>query len=457
VGFFRSVFGLRDLPPARRPVNMDAASLACVSLRHEPTLAPGRRPEQLVAPARAFTPTQPRHGRRQLVGRQSELTRILQALQEDRAHVVLYAERGRGKTSLTNMVVETLRQGDVVVARHTCDADSNFDSILRGLMRDLPSSLLAAQECDVNAEGCEQALPNRELRPGDAVSLPTRLLCRSLVCVIDEFDRVEDPATRTRIADAIKQLSDRDVDLRFLIVGVSENLDQILGQHPSIQRNVLGVHLPLFTDRDVSLLIAKGARETGFSFMATAVARIAGLARGMPYMAQLLALRLAQAAAQRGDTFVSGEDFDTAVQGLLADANPRVLVLYSELTGHGQNSDMIAALRQIATAPQDPWGRLTVLQADTGGVSIGGRAIPATCWARLQEAHVLQSYGSSSGLYVFAERSLMHHVLLLAAHDVPAAATDVADSSAEPQPEVTATVRPLVLHPFASRAFASRA
>ncbi len=386
--------------------------------RFEPMLGNDRGGRRL-APSRAFTPTQPKLGRRQIVGREPELARILQALGEDRAHVVLYAERGRGKTSLTNTVVETLRRGEVVVARHTCDADSTFESILRGLMRDLPASLRAVAIGAEPGEGCEQVLPDRALRPGDMVALPQRLDARSLVCVIDEFDRVEDPATRTRIADAIKQLSDRDADLLLLIVGVSDNLDQILGQHPSIQRNVVGVHLPLFSDQDVSLLVAKGARESGFSFPAEIVARIAVLARGMPYMAQLLALRLVQAAASRDGTLVSATDLATAISGLLGDANPRVLVLYSDLTSHGQDSEMVTALRRIASAPQDPWGRLSVSETEQGQARIGGWLVPPASWARLQAAHVLQAYGAGSGLFVFAERSLMHHVLLLAAQDVP--------------------------------------
>lgn len=380
--------------------------------------APRVRREPFLAPSQAFTPTQPKPGRRQVIGRQPELRRILQALQEDRAHVVLYSERGRGKTSLSNMVVEALRRTNTIVARHTCEAGSDFDSIVRGLMRDLPSSLLAAPDRAGAGEGCEGALPDRALRPMDAVSLPSRLVCASLVCVIDEFDRVEDAVTRTRLADAIKQLSDKDIDLHFMIVGVSANLDEILGQHPSIQRSVLGVHLPLFTDRDVAQLITKGAQDTGFTFLPTAIARITVLARGMPYMAQLLGLRLAQAAAARGDTAVSEDDFDSAVAQLIWDANPRVVGLYASLTEHGQDVPMVMALRRIATAPQDPWGRLEVTLAHDGGVSVGGRHIPAESWERLDAAQILQSCGLGSGLFAFAERSLMHHVLLLAAHDI---------------------------------------
>ncbi len=365
-----------------------------------------------------FTPTQPKPGSRQLTGRQAELRRILQSLREDRAHVVLYSERGRGKTSLSNMVTEALRQGGIIVARHTCEAGSDFDSIMRGLMRDLPASLLASPAGTGSGEGCEAALPDRILRPGDIVTLPGRLACRGIVCLVDEFDRVQDVRTRTQLADAIKQLSDRDVPLLFLVVGVSENLDEILGQHPSIQRSVLGIHLPLFTDRDVAQLISAGGRASGFTFLPAAIARITVLSRGMPYMAQLLGLRLTQAATARGSLQVDEEDFESAVSRLVSDANPRILDTYSTLTERGRNTEIVHTLRRVATAAQDDWGRLEVFPLDEGCVSVGGRRVAGAAWARVVGSGALAPVATSTDLYVFTERSLMHHILLLAAHDV---------------------------------------
>ena len=368
-----------------------------------------------------FTPTQPKSGSRQITGRQAELQRILQALIEDRAHVVLHSERGRGKTSLSNMVVEMLRRADVIVTRYTCDAGSDFDSILRGLARDLPLSLLANPQSDTDgSEGCEAALPPRELRPGDVAALPARLTCRTLVCVIDEFDRVENTRARTQLADAIKQLSDRDVRLQFLIVGVSDNLDEILGQHPSIQRSVLGVHLPLFTDRDVAQLISKASQDGGFSFPPEVVARITVLSRGMPYMAQLIGLRLTQAANVRGSSHVSTEDLATATAQIVAEANPRTAALYTSLTERGRNQDMLHSLRRIASAPQDPWGRMEVLPLADGRISVSGRRIPGVCWERLIQQGVIALGRDETA--TFANRALMHHVLLLAVNDVNDAA-----------------------------------
>ena len=400
MGLFRSLLGQRSAATGPLP-------------------SPRVEPPRLAKPSEVFTPSQPKTGRR-LVGREAELQRILQALQQDRAHVVLYAERGRGKTSLSNVVVEALRRKGVIVARHICEAGSTFDTMMRGLMADLPHNLLAASAQAAGAEqdeGCEAALPRGEIRPRDIVALPQRLACRALVCVLDEFDRVEDPFARTKLADSIKQLSDRDTPMLFVIVGVSRDLDHILGQHPSIQRSVAGVHLPLFSDRDIAQIIVRGGRETGYEFPPAAVVRITVLSRGMPYIAQLLGLRLTQAAAARGGTVISEEDFAAAVSRMVEDAPNRVVALYGQLTDHGTNNEMVLSLRRVATAPQDPWGRLRLTEVDNG-VMLADRMIPTACWERLRAAEVLQPDVPGSGLYSFAERALMHHALLLAARDV---------------------------------------
>ena len=413
------------------------ASLAAAPARG--AVPPPAPPGAFLPPGKVFTPTQPKTGRRRLVGRRRELARIIGLLQQDQSHVVLYSERGRGKTSLANLVVETLRREGVMVARHICEAGSTFDTVIRGLMRDLPSSLLAMGQA-APGQGCEAALPAGELRPRDVLALPDRLACQSLVCVVDEFDRVQDGLARTRLADTIKQLSDRNLPLQFLVVGVSDDLEAILGQHPSIQRSVCGLHLPLVTDGEIAQLITAGGREAGFTFLPASIARVAVLSRGMPYMAQMLGLRLVQAAAARDDRTVSEADFDAAVARMVEDAPLRVVSLYAQLTDHGRDATMVRALRLVATAPQDPWGRLQVEGAGDQ-VAVGGRSIPKACWDRIVDSGVLQPGTPGSGQYSFSERGLMHHVLLLStAAAAPALAEDLPPWPPEP-------VRPFATEP----------
>lgn len=406
------LFPSARLPSAAGKRTRPADTMPPMRVRLEPTLLP---------PGEAFTPTQPKPGRRQITGRQAELDRILQALREEHAHVVLYTERGRGKTSLANLVIETLRQGGVIVARHTCEAGSSFDSVIRGLMRDLPRSLLAVAANDPAEIGCEAALPAGDLRPRDVVALMSRLTCRSLVCVIDEFDRIEDPGTRTRLADTIKQLSDQAVALLFMVVGVSENLEQILGQHPSIQRNLVALHLPLLTDNEIATALEKGAREAGFSLFPSIVERVVGLARGAPHMAQLLGLRLVQAASRRGDAQVAEADFDAAVDQLLAEASPSAMALYASLLAGESAAKMVRALRALAGAAQDPWGRIAILPSFRDGMAVGESYIRADEWHRLLDAQVLRPAAGAYGLYMFADRGFLHLVLLIDAQMTPLA------------------------------------
>ncbi len=363
-------------------------------------------------PSSAFTPTRPKPGRRQLVGREAELTRIVQAIVDERAHVVLYSERGRGKTSLANLAAEALRRQERVVARYTCEASSTFDTVVRGLARDLPASMLATH--GDHGDGCEGALPPGPLKPRDVADFPSRIDCRELVCVVDEFDRIEDAQTRTLFADTIKQISDRGIGLSFVIVGVSENLEQILGQHPSIQRNIAAIHLPLLTDAEIAAMLDKGGRDSGLAFPSAVVARVTQVARGMPYMAQLLGLRIAQAALARGSAAASGADVDEAIDRLVGDARQQVAAQYARLTDGGRDLAATQALRRIAMAEQDRLGRLEVVERADGGALVGGQEIAAPQWARLREERVLKPSDDTPGLVTYADRALIYHVLLLA-------------------------------------------
>jgi hypothetical protein len=372
--------------------------------------APVRAKPAALAPGSVFTPTRPRSGRRNLVGREPELARILDAILLDGGHVVLYSERGRGKTSLSNMAIEALRRQGAVVGRFACEAQTNFDMMIRGLMRDLPASLLSGAH---DSEGCEAVLPAKELRPADVAAMPQHLACSRLVFVIDEFDRVQDPDTRTTLADTIKLLSDRGIALSLLVVGVSATLEQIIGQHPSIERNIRAIHLPLLPDADIAAMLRKGGAQAGIFFPEIAVDTVVQVARGMPYMAQLMGLRMTQAAAQRGDDEITAADVADAVQLLLRDTNPSVIGSYSALVGADPDQAVKSALEAVANADQDEWGRMQVIASDDG-VSVGGRAIPVGVWTLLRESGVLTSLDGDTRFVQFGGRPLMYYVQLLA-------------------------------------------
>jgi len=367
---------------------------------------------------RAFAPSRPQRGTRHFVGRQAELARILRAIGDERVHVVLYGERGRGKTSLVNLVAEAGRSDGYIFARYSCSAESDFDAIMRGLARDLPHALLAMPVAPQGeTEGCEAALPPGRLEPRDIALLPRRLNAPHLILLVDEFDRVVDEATRTRLADTIKQVSDRAVALSFLIVGVSENLEQLLGRHPSIQRNVVGVPLPLMGDEEILGILDLGARETGLPFGMVARGWIVALARGVPYIAQLLALRTTQAAMRRGAVEVGEADLEAAIPAVLAEMEPHLGGEYEALTRGGRDQGMEALLRAVASGPLDRLGRISAAHhiGDPAGCDPPNVRY-AALWRRMVEGGALRPCSPAEpDLYTFKAPLLPHYILLRAA------------------------------------------
>ena len=408
-----SLFGRRRTTPVRRLPR----ELPRGAMRTPPTppaaAAPGATYSVQEALREAFTPTQPQRNPRRLAGRASELALITQAIAYNRAHVVLYGDRGRGKTSLVNLVAASARTSGYMVGRYACAQDSDFDEIMRGLARDLPRAFLSLPGVDDPAlEGCEAALPQRPLHPRDIAMLPGRLSGGRLVLVVDEFDRVADPATRTRFADTIKQVSDRGARLSILVVGVSDSLEELLGRHPSIQRNVIGVHLPLLSDADVPADPDQRGTPCGLDYPPHIQDAIAALARGVPYIAHLLGLHAGENTLRRQAQVVTNQDLRIAIAQAVAEIDPRVAVSYEELTCGGQEPGMQELLRIIATASHDRYARFAVAETD-GVLRVADRPIDPALWVRLREGGVVRACRNAGfGLHTFTEPMLLHYVLL---------------------------------------------
>ena len=75
----------------------------------------------------AFTPSSPIQMKDFFFGRIDQLFRIVEAIKEVGQHIILYGERGVGKTSLANIVGSSIT--NIVVERTTCSRDDSFKSI----------------------------------------------------------------------------------------------------------------------------------------------------------------------------------------------------------------------------------------------------------------------------------------------------------------------------------------
>ncbi|MEM8784859.1 MAG: ATP-binding protein [Pseudomonadota bacterium] len=294
----------------------------------------------------AFTPTQPKRLAKLFAGRRQELRRIVSAIEEWKAYVVIYGERGYGKSSLANVVAEIARQGGITVLNCSCTSETTFEEIFRGFLKDipLPYRSIPGARLRQDDDSFNALLPDGPFGAKELTEALTHLRDSHVIFRIDEFDRVSDPAMRNQLAEAIKCLTDASAQVTFLVVGVAEDLDDLLGKHPSIQRNIVGVHLSLMPETELRQLINAGEKASGLQYDPFVKDRIVALSRGLPYQAQLLCLHCGQAAISRGSTRVEKADLLEAVTKVSAIAPPAVERSYTaSLAGSDKETERAVA------------------------------------------------------------------------------------------------------------------
>ena len=90
------------------------------------------------------------------------------------------------------------------------------------------------------------------------------------------------------MADTIKSLSDHSAAPTLMLVGVADSVEQIVGDHRSVERALVQVQMPRMSLDELMEAIDKGAGELEMGITNVARARIARLSEGLPYYTHLL-------------------------------------------------------------------------------------------------------------------------------------------------------------------------
>lgn len=323
---------------------------------------PGLTPELNKALREAFTPTRPKQEVNSLfVGRLNTLRRIIAAIEEERAHVVLFGDRGRGKTSLANAIQQIAQQAGYFTLKLTCSAELSFEDIFRNFLRRIPGTFYRSEVDNPFAarrtlSSFDELLPAGQFSVTELNDVLAEIQGAHVLLVLDEYDRVTSEDLRNKLAELIKNLTDSSIPVTLFVVGVAESLDQLLGKHPSIQRSLVAVHLPLMSDKEIDRIILAGSDAAGVGFSEEVRDRIVMLAKGLPYYAQLLALHAARSAVSRGATHVNGGDLAYAVARCVQEAERGIVEAYNKALGPDRKASFSDVLYVAAQCRSDEYG-----------------------------------------------------------------------------------------------------
>lgn len=253
----------------------------------------------------AFRPHAPIEETDAFQGRVTERLRVEEALVAPGLHVIIYGERGAGKTSLANVATSATPR-----VRVFCQKTDSFSALCKDILEQFNTDFNAKLVFDastntIRTEG--KIFKQDSLTGNDLRSLLPK--DKPLCIVLDELDRVQSHETVAEIAELCKNLSTYHQNVSLVMVGVAETADGLLKGHASNVRNLKQVHLGRMSTEELSSIIEHGEDILSIKFDSSVKERILDICDHFPYYLHLIAVNAAKATFERGTTTVSREDY----------------------------------------------------------------------------------------------------------------------------------------------------
>jgi len=290
-----------------------------------------------------FTPTRPKRSKREFIGRNECVDRIVQAIEEERAHVILYGHKSVGKTSVLNIIDDSARQAGYLVARVMCTADLTFDALVRAIFEELSVHLATAPAGSVLAKQLDVRSLS-ELIESDVNDVPSalrvfaRIAPHQVLVLLDDFHRIQDDGIKTKMRELMGALSDQGAWVSLVLSGrgdLATTFDFMQGDAPS---GTIVFELGLMTAEEIGEIVEKGGARLGIQFDDDVIGAIIQLSQGLPVVVQWLGLLTARRALRNYAENVTMEDLVQVSEEVSTKVSRRLSTILDRLQSNGKHT-----------------------------------------------------------------------------------------------------------------------
>lgn len=281
----------------------------------------------------AFTPSKVIDDAERFAGRIDYLKDSVYGLLTDGAHIAIVGGRGIGKSSLAKQIQNISQGKDEVLDRLDIELDETFDFLTIYLacggsiktVEDLIKRLLTTRDCllewiydiptaskeldklkggldfkiaNIGGETAGERASKKAIDEHDVETIFQNILSEivkskiaehGILIIIDEFDQIENPSG---FAKLLKSLATNVPKVKFCIVGVAQDLQNLLEEHESINRLFPDtvINLPSMSPKEMNEIFDKAEQsiDEHIKFNESARERVIELANGHPYITHLL-------------------------------------------------------------------------------------------------------------------------------------------------------------------------
>jgi Cdc6-like AAA superfamily ATPase len=293
----------------------------------------------LVGVSKAFSPSAPVDKTTLFAGRSKQVSSVITSVFQRGQHVIIFGERGVGKTSLANVLFDFLSQAGLQSMESgtiNCDPSMDFSSLWHKIFRDISINTSSPQagftSQPISGRLSLESLLPEVVTPDDVRHALKQLPDKSMI-IIDEVDRIGDKqATTTLLADTIKTLSDHSIDTTLILVGVADSIDELIAEHQSTERALVQIHMPRMSDEELFEILDKALGQVSMTIDNDAKLRIARLSKGLPHYTHLLGLHSALTALKTDRTNITKPDITPAIKRSLEQAQASIISAYHKAT-----------------------------------------------------------------------------------------------------------------------------
>ena len=284
---------------------------------------------------KVFTPHSPVDNITHFFGREDEASRFVSVINTEGQHVLVYGDRGVGKTSLAVTTCRVLLQGIMGGGKYIekrCDSSDTFETIVKKVLRGLEVECQAKEVTHTKNEGGKASLKipvlgaeidthtqnMTKIAHDFNISSPSwvaeQLQEKSGIFLIDEVDAVSSKEDRKKLAELVKLLSDNKSTLKIVMVGIASTGSDLTAGHPSVQRCLKEVELKRMIDDDIKKIIVNGFKKLGQIPTEEVVERITDISAGLPHFTQLICLKCAESCVISGNKHITSEVLNQALE-----------------------------------------------------------------------------------------------------------------------------------------------
>jgi len=286
-----------------------------------------------------FKPTAPINREDLFAGRTSQIRDVVDAINQQGQHAVLYGERGVGKTSLANMLFSRIRAPGTSVwaPQINCMTADSYSDIWKRVFEEIRFKAENGKERLSLERQEEKLLKEYTGSYSDRISPDiVRRILSSLgqdglvVVILDEFDTVDDADSRAMMSDTLKFLSDRAVPATVVLIGVADDVENLIANHRSLERCLRQVRMPRMPYKELEAIVVQGLEKVGMTIEQPALDEITHLSHGLPHYPHLLGLHSGRAAIDDMSLCVTEEHVQTAIKQAVDKAQASIQSGYSK-------------------------------------------------------------------------------------------------------------------------------